>query len=104
MWNSGMAAMTTSSPGVNRMFHEFDWVTLATRLRCVSIAAFGRPVVPPVYWSTAIVVRGSDFASGTDPEVPSAFFQGRTQGSVGKSVGSFCLRSTLLTNGRRYHG
>ena len=36
---------------------------LATRLQCDSMAAFGMPVVPPVYWKSANVVA-ADFDLG----------------------------------------
>jgi len=104
MWKSGTAARTTSLPGSSFRFQAFDWTTFATRLRCESIAAFGRPVVPPVYWRTATVVAGSDFTFGTVPGARTSVLQGRTAASVGKSVGIFCRRSTPLTNGRRCAG
>src|SRR5208283_208979 len=104
MWDRGIAASTTSAPGSSQMFHAFPCTTFATRLRCVRIAALGRPVVPPVYWRTAAVVRGSDLARAIAPGFVTAAFHGRTEGSVGKAVDSFCRRRTPLTNGRRYHG
>src|SRR5208283_76504 len=104
MWERGIVASTTSSPGSSQMFQAFPWTTFATRLRCVNIAAFGRPVVPPVYWRTATLVRGSDGTRGTDPASATAVLHGRTEGSRGRWVGSFCLRRARFTPGRRYHG
>src|SRR2546426_12641060 len=44
-----------------------DWTTFATRFRWVRMAALGRPVVPPVGWSTA-ASAGRDAASNGCPE------------------------------------
>ena len=52
MWKYGRAPRTVS-PGVARGNQAATWTALATRLRCVSMAALGTPVVPPVGCSSA---------------------------------------------------
>ena len=47
LWNMGMAHAATSSPGSNA-YQVANWTVFATMFRCVSIAPFGAPVVPPV--------------------------------------------------------
>ena len=43
----GIAPTDVSAPGSNA-YHSANWTVLATRLRCVSMAPLGAPVVPPV--------------------------------------------------------
>ena len=57
-WNSGRADTTVSSPSAI-WNHVANWMVLATRLACVSMAPFGVPVVPPVYMSNARSACGS---------------------------------------------
>src|SRR5207247_1798873 len=52
-WNRGIAPSTRSDPCAPAGNHAAVCVAFATRLRWVSIAPFGVPVVPPVYCSTA---------------------------------------------------
>src|SRR2546426_10914248 len=58
-WNSGTATSTRSGTprsGTQRAV----CIAFATRLRWVSIAPFGVPVVPPVYWRTATSSSAAD--------------------------------------------
>ncbi len=87
MWKNGIAARTISWPGSRRVFQVFVWRTLDTRFRWVSMAAFGTPVVPPVYWKTATVVAGSPGWIGAVPGVRIARRHDRTRGPLGKRVG-----------------
>lgn len=52
-WKKGMAAITFSPPSTPLVSHARTCRVLHTRLRWVSMAAFGTPVVPPVYWNSA---------------------------------------------------
>ena len=45
MWKNGRTAMIRSSPSC-RSTSGRDWLTLATRLRWVSMTPLGSPVVP----------------------------------------------------------
>src|SRR2546422_1473442 len=58
-----------------------DWTTFATRFRWVRMAALGRPVVPPVGWSTA-ASAGRDAAPNGCPQASRA-----TRKRVGVSGG-----------------
>ena len=54
MWYSGSGAMRISQPSLRLApISALHCNMLATRLRWVSMAPFGDPVVPPVYCSTA---------------------------------------------------
>jgi hypothetical protein len=54
MWKNGITIRYRDSPRVfERYMNASVCTTLAKMLRCVSIALFGAPVVPPVYCSTA---------------------------------------------------
>src|SRR6266550_6460341 len=54
MWNSGSTQTIFSLPGVVLgAVQAWPWAIAETTQPCVSIAAFGRPVVPPVYCSSA---------------------------------------------------
>ncbi|PAX06784.1 hypothetical protein CKY28_16830 [Sphingomonas lenta] len=62
-WNSGMAQAIRSSPRTVGS-RASRCATLAATARCVSSAPLGRPVVPPVNWSTASA-SGSTGGSAT---------------------------------------
>src|SRR5216683_8078092 len=54
MWNSGSTHTTFSLPGVVMgVVQAWPWAIAETTQPCVSMAALGRPVVPPVYCSSA---------------------------------------------------
>src|SRR5437773_9549836 len=59
-WNSGIAPRTRSEPGDFVANQATVCIAFATRFRWVSIAPFGVPVVPPVYWSTATSSGSAD--------------------------------------------
>ena len=64
MWKSGSTQSVRSPPSVIaggsvRVAVSMYCAQAAARLAWVSIAPFGRPVVPPVYWMTASVSVGS---------------------------------------------
>ena len=62
MWNIGRIPMTfwlLENAPASSMNRSSDCCTLATRLRCVSIAPLETPVVPPVYCSAATSSTGS---------------------------------------------
>ena len=53
MWKKGVTPRYTSFSVQSLANHAVTCVQLATRLRCVSMAPFEMPVVPPVYCRTA---------------------------------------------------
>ncbi len=64
-WNMGSTAYTTLVPRDTVGTHARDWAAFALRLRCVSSAPFGAPVVPLVYWITArSVAAGRGWSTG----------------------------------------
>ena len=65
MWYSGNAVRKVSFAGVP-LIHAAKASALDRRLWCVNIAAFGVPVVPPVYCSAAVSFRGLMLMFGGD--------------------------------------
>src|SRR5436189_4646156 len=75
MWKYGITTRYFSWPPIvyAGFVHDSVWTTFAQMLPCVSIAPFGVPVVPPVYWRTARssgLIEGVVAPSplGADPE------------------------------------
>ena len=52
-WKKGSSARKVSAPSWSRCIQAMAWLALARRFVCVSMAALGAPVVPPVCSSTA---------------------------------------------------
>ena len=68
-WNRGSTPSIFSSPGLVSGPHIPTCTALAYRLAWVSMAPLGRPVVPPVYWSTAMSRAGSTATGSTAPSL-----------------------------------
>ena len=68
MWNSGSTEQrplfARHSTGGSSFVVSMYWLVAAVRLAWVRIAPLGKPVVPPVYCSTAIASRGSPIGCG----------------------------------------
>lgn len=64
-WKSGMQVSTTSEAYSIFENHALVCCAFTVRLRCVSMAPFETPVVPPVYWSTAISSRSTSGRGGS---------------------------------------
>src|SRR5437762_11067485 len=94
MWNSGSTHTTFSLPGVVRgVVQDWPCAIAETTQPCVSSAALGNPVVPPVYCSSATSSHRSAGA-GWDLYVPSFFSRSlndRCQSSRGQVEISFFL-------------
>ena len=63
-WNSGNTPSTRSVPCGRRPRSSQLCMALQVMLACVSSAAFGTPVVPPVYCSTAVADGSITTGSG----------------------------------------
>lgn len=79
-----MIDSTTSSPGRSPGTQDWICIALAIRLRWVSIAAFGNPVVPPVYWKVA-TSSGLTFTCGARSDAPRSRRRKRKTPCVGLS-------------------
>src|SRR5215472_7379881 len=104
MWKNGIDARHVAVPGSEPRNQAAHCSAFATRLRWVSIAAFGSPVVPPVYWRSATSAEGSPASGGNEPERAIATFHRRMLGPSGKRVENLRRRNTRLTNGRAHAG
>src|SRR6266498_2533497 len=108
MWKYGMTTRYFSWPPIvyAGFVHDSVWTTFAQRLPCVSIAPFGVPVVPPVYWRTArssgpIGVRprrmGLDGTSGSDPVAGSAKASVPSMRGVGVAAAEYSASDVTMT-------
>src|SRR4029077_10966422 len=104
MWKNGMEARTMLDPGGPRN-QARHWTEFATRFRWLSIAAFGLPVVPPVYWRTATSWAGAaPGGSGKVAGALAAAWKYRIPAPVGTTVECPERRRIRFTNGRRIGG
>ena len=94
-WKNGSTPIMRSLPGSIWGFQRSAWWMLAWRFACVSIAPFGKPVVPPVYWNTAISSRGSISGGSWRPSLSSS----RPNGTWSPSSGAFAI-SLRFNNGK----
>ena len=81
-WNSGSTAYTVSSPSRRPGTQARPCAALARRLRWVSTAPLGSPVVPPVYWSNATSpASGAGCPAGSGPAAATRSDQARAPGA-----------------------
>ena len=91
MWNSGAPGAATRSSGCQPRW--VTWLkTCMSRLRWVSTAPFGRPVVPDVYMMNAGSCSSTTTSSGSSPAAASA------------ASNSSPMTSTVATSGRLLAG
>ena len=99
-WKKGSTPIMRSRPGSSEGFQSSAWWILAWRFAWVSIAPFGTPVVPPVYWKTATSSRGS-IAGGSYP--PSLSMR-RLKGTWLPSSGTFAISLRFRSPKSRFFG
>ena len=102
-WKNGSTPYTVSSPGRNPT-QASPCTRFATRLRCESMAAFGVPVVPPVYWSSARSSPPTDAdetAAGSSPSPACRSRSCQSAMSRGTSPRNASLFSRAAATGRR---
>ena len=75
-WKKGRSARKTSPPSWSIGTQAIAWFALARRLRWVSMAALGVPVVPPVYSRTA---TSSAWGSGAEAVTGACLATSRSQ-------------------------
>ena len=86
-WKNGRMPRMRSSPvRVRLRVQAIDCCTLMVRFACVSMAALGVPVVPPVYCSTAISLSGSMATGANLPSLSSSVLSNTTLPATGDAA------------------
>ncbi len=89
-WKKGSTPRIRSSASWSGSI-AFTCRALAVRFWCVSLAPFGVPVVPPVYWISAMSVCGSIATGSGRPSLSVSAEKRMTRGSAGSGATSLRL-------------
>ena len=100
-WKRGSTPTIFSSPGLRPGNHESICEMLADRLACVSIAPLDRPVVPPVYCSTAM---SCSISISTSSGCPSLLIRSSNRMVVSSSVTAAISLRLTIPNKRPFSG
>ena len=101
-WNSGSTASTRSGPVPTVSAQDLICAVLAVMLAWVRSAAFGEPVVPPVYCMTAMSRSGSTATAAGMPSLSISLLNRVWAASFGVTATSRRLNS--MNNARLVKG